>query len=194
MSMFNKCVETVPLNVIRLCAFEYWKGDKAKEIATGKYEARYLETDCEHLEHMVHAACRYAYARAKGGDPYYGVRIEGLRTSNIDSCVLDIVSKDTIWLVKTSTGSPSKSDTLCLLIQYIMSRQCKGQQESIFDYVNKIGIVNPRIGKAWVCEVKSIDEWVFRSVREILHRIDRIGIDAVNEQMIKRAQASAGQW
>ena len=67
----------------------------------------------------------------------------------------DFLSKNTLWDFKVSKYEPTKDNTLQLLMYYIMG---KHSGNSDYDGIDKIGIFNPRLNKAYIYEMKDYPE------------------------------------
>lgn len=69
----------------------------------------------------------------------------------------DFLTKDTLWDFKVSSYLPNKNNILQLLMYWIMG-QHSGQ--AIYKNIDKLGIFNPRINKAFVMNIIDIPESV----------------------------------
>jgi len=67
----------------------------------------------------------------------------------------DILTKDTLWDIKVSKTKPQPKNTLQILVYWIMGRRSIHPQ---FQTIEKLGIVNPRLGKTWTIAVEEIPD------------------------------------
>lgn len=67
----------------------------------------------------------------------------------------DILTRDTLWDIKVSKTKPQPKNTLQILVYWIMGRRSIHPQ---FQTIEKLGIVNPRLGKTWTIAVEEIPD------------------------------------
>lgn len=84
-----------------------------------------------------------------------GPKSKGGYTSTVSSGDGDILTADTLWDFKVSKATPTKNDTLQLLMYWIMGKH-SGQK--IFESITKIGIFNPRLHKSYIFCVDNIQK------------------------------------
>lgn len=82
-----------------------------------------------------------------------GFNLAGAYTDLIRIGDGDVVTTGGMWDVKVSRSNPSAKNTLQILIYWIMGLRSVYPQ---FAQVDKIGIVNPRLGKVWEIAVDMI--------------------------------------
>lgn len=81
----------------------------------------------------------------------------------------DILTKDTLWEIKTKQFNYSKlqkydtgtNDTLQLLMYYIMGKHSGNE---IYDNINKVGIMNSRFNWIWTCDIEQIPVEILREI------------------------------
>ena len=76
----------------------------------------------------------------------HGFDFEGGYTETIDAGGGDLLTSDTLWDIKTSRRRPQAKDTLQVLVYWIMGMHSVHPE---FQALDHLGIVNPRLGKAW---------------------------------------------
>ena len=74
-------------------------------------------------------------------------------TKTVDSGDGDFLTQDTIWDFKVLKGTPNSKHTLQLLMYYIMGIHSRKPE---FKSINKIGIFNPRLNKAYQYDLSNI--------------------------------------
>ncbi|OKL50735.1 hypothetical protein BSZ40_10910 [Buchananella hordeovulneris] len=82
-----------------------------------------------------------------------GFDLAGAYTKLIRKGDGDVVTSGGMWDVKVSRSKPSAKNTLQILIYWLMGLRSIHPQ---FKQVEKIGIVNPRLGKVWEIAVDMI--------------------------------------
>lgn len=73
----------------------------------------------------------------------------------------DILTADTLWDIKVSKTKPQPKNTLQILIYWIMG--CRSVHPQ-FQTIEKLGIVNPRLGKTWTISVETIPDTTLTQV------------------------------
>lgn len=69
----------------------------------------------------------------------------------------DFLTPDTLWDCKVKVRKPEGKDLLQVLCYWILG---VGSGDPTFDAVDRIGIVNPRLGKAWITRVQDVPRGV----------------------------------
>ncbi len=82
-------------------------------------------------------------------------------TKVVDSGDGDFLTEDAIWDFKVSKSKPTSQDTLQVLMYWIMGQHSKQKQ---FKGVDRIGIFNPRLNKAFICEIENVPASVIEEV------------------------------
>ena len=90
-----------------------------------------------------------------------GFTFEGGYTNIVSSGDGDYLTKDTLWDFKVSKESPKNKHTLQLLMYYIMG--CHSIHKE-FQSINKLGIFNPRLNKAYILDIANISDEVIQEV------------------------------
>ncbi len=75
----------------------------------------------------------------------------------------DYLTDDTIWDFKVSKTSPKNTDTLQLLMYWIMG-QHSGQK--IYKNINKLGIFNPRLNTVYTIDIKEIPQETIQEIEQ----------------------------
>jgi hypothetical protein len=88
---------------------------------------------------------------------------DGGYTSTVCGGDGDFLTKDTLWDFKVSSYPPNKNNTLQLLMYWIMG-QHSGQD--LYKNIDKMGIFNPRLNKAFVMNIKDIPESIIHIVEK----------------------------
>lgn len=92
-----------------------------------------------------------------------GFTFEGGYTEIIDSGDGDFLTRDTLWDFKVSKNKINSSQTLQLLIYYIMGLH---SVHSEFDVIKKLGIFNPRLNVVYLYPIEKINDGVIKSIEE----------------------------
>lgn len=92
-----------------------------------------------------------------------GFTFEGGYTEIIDSGDGDFLTRDTLWDFKVSKNKINSSQTLQLLIYYIMGSH---SVHSEFDGIKNLGIFNPRLNVVYLYPIGKIDVGVIKSIEE----------------------------
>lgn len=74
--------------------------------------------------------------------------------------VIDFITNDTLWDMKVRSTEPTKEDTLQILLYYIIIKLTNDQR---FNNIKYLGLINPKIGKAYRIRIENIDNlllWV----------------------------------
>ena len=94
-----------------------------------------------------------------------GFTMEGGYTDIVSSGDGDFLTEDTLWDVKTSKFPPKASDTLQVLMYYIMG---KHSWNDSFQKIHSIGIVNPRLNAIWTIDAAQIPHSI---IDEVEHHV-----------------------
>lgn len=78
-------------------------------------------------------------------------------TSYVARAEGDFLTPGTLWDCKVKVRKPEGKDLLQVLCYWILG---VGSGDPTFDAVDRIGIVNPRLGKAWVARVQDVPRGV----------------------------------
>ena len=73
----------------------------------------------------------------------------------------DFLSKDTLWDFKVSKHDPSTDNTLQILMYYIMG---KHSGNHLYDEIDKIGIFNPRLNKAYLYDMNNYSKELYEEI------------------------------
>ena len=92
-----------------------------------------------------------------------GFTMEGGYTDIVSSGDGDFLTEDTLWDVKTSKFPPKSSDTLQVLMYYIMG---KHSWNDCFQTIQNIGIMNPRLNQIWLLNTNMIPPAVIQNVKK----------------------------
>lgn len=84
-------------------------------------------------------------------------------TETVDSGDGDFLTQDTMWDFKVSKRSPTNKHTLQLLMYYIMGTHSEKPE---FKGINKIGIFNPRLNKAFLCDLNNISADTIKEIED----------------------------
>ena len=68
---------------------------------------------------------------------------------------IDIMTKDTIWDIKTSIYKPTSRNVLQLIIYAIFA---KFSNDNDFKHIKKVGIYNPRLNRSYIYELSNISQ------------------------------------
>lgn len=90
-----------------------------------------------------------------------GFTMDGGYTDIVSSGDGDFLTEDTLWDVKTSKFPPKSSDTLQVLMYYIMG---KHSWNASFQKIQSIGIVNPRLNSIWTIDAAQVPHSVIEEV------------------------------
>lgn len=90
-----------------------------------------------------------------------GFTMDGGYTDIVSSGDGDFLTEDTLWDVKTSKFSPKASDTLQVLMYYIMGKHSWNES---FQKIQSIGIVNPRLNSIWTIDAAQVPHSVIEEV------------------------------
>lgn len=90
-----------------------------------------------------------------------GFTMDGGYTDIVSSGDGDFLTEDTLWDVKTSKFPPKASDTLQVLMYYIMG---KHSWNASFQKIQSIGIVNPRLNSIWTIDAAQVPHSVIEEV------------------------------
>lgn len=90
-----------------------------------------------------------------------GFTMEGGYTDIVSSGDGDFLTEDTLWDVKTSKFPPKSSDTLQVLMYYIMGKHSWNES---FQKIQSIGIVNPRLNSIWTIDAAQVPHSVIEEV------------------------------
>ena len=77
----------------------------------------------------------------------------------------DFITEDGMWDFKVSKNEPKSTDTLQILMYYIMG-QMSGRDYFFEGKKKRIGIFNPRLNKAYSIKIEDISDEVFRDVSD----------------------------
>lgn len=77
----------------------------------------------------------------------------------------DYVTKDTLWDLKVTKGSPTTKNTLQILIYYLMGIR-EGANKEIFSNLEYLGLYNPRSQFAYRIAISDIEEETIRAVEK----------------------------
>ncbi|SFH91456.1 hypothetical protein SAMN04487830_11273 [Pseudobutyrivibrio sp. OR37] len=116
---------------------------------------------CEHVRYMVMRTHRFFIETSD--IKKLGFTFDGGYTEKIGAGDGDILTEDTLWDIKTIKNNPSEAQYLQILMYWIMG------QHSTFDCFNnisKIGIYNPRLNKAYICEISKIKEGIIHEIEK----------------------------
>lgn len=92
-----------------------------------------------------------------------GFTFGGAYTNRINSGDGDILTKDTLWDLKTNKDKPDSKATLQILIYYLMGRRTTNDN---FKSINYLGIFNPRLNVAYRIETKKIDPSIIKTIEK----------------------------
>lgn len=90
-----------------------------------------------------------------------GFTMDGGYTDIVSSGDGDFLTEDTLWDVKTSKFPPKSSDTLQVLMYYIMGKHSWNES---FQKIQSIGIVNPRLNSIWTIDAAQVPHSVIEEV------------------------------
>ena len=90
-----------------------------------------------------------------------GFTMEGGYTDIVSCGDGDFLTKDTLWDIKTSHNPPQATDTLQVLMYYIMGNH---SWNDCFQTIQNIGIVNPRLNQIWLLNAGMIPAAVIQQV------------------------------
>lgn len=94
-----------------------------------------------------------------------GFTMEGGLTDVADSGDGDFLTKDTLWDMKVSKNPPAKDHTLQIALYYLMGSRSNKKE---FQDIDKIGIFNPILNKAWVKPILEINE---EALNEVMSKV-----------------------
>lgn len=77
----------------------------------------------------------------------------------------DYLTKDTLWDLKVSAYNPNSSQTLQILMYYILGLHSTYEE---FQNVKKIGLFNPRLNCSYIINIKDIPKNVINEVLDIM--------------------------
>lgn len=75
----------------------------------------------------------------------------------------DILTKDTLWDLKTNKKPPKSTDTLQILMYYIMGKHSKKGE---FNDIKNIGIFNSRLNTIYILDTSTIEKDVIYEVEK----------------------------
>lgn len=90
-----------------------------------------------------------------------GFTMDGGYTDIVSSGDGDFLTEDTLWDVKTSKFPPKSSDTLQVLMYYIMGKHSWNES---FQKIQSIGIINPRLNSIWTIDAAQVPHSVIEEV------------------------------
>lgn len=82
-------------------------------------------------------------------------------TNTVDTGDGDFLTKDTLWDFKTSKNEPKNTQTLQLLMYYVMGKK-SGQK--IFNNIKKIGIYNPRLNVVYTYDMSNFPKELIEDI------------------------------
>lgn len=91
-----------------------------------------------------------------------GASFEGAYTDIITKASCDFITKNTLWDLKTSQYLPNEKDILQVLVYALLARNSFHRK---FHQIHKIGILNPRLNKAYLLSLSSIPEDIIEHVK-----------------------------
>ncbi|MPM81634.1 hypothetical protein SDC9_128690 [bioreactor metagenome] len=104
----------------------------------------------------------------------FEVTFPGGYTAKVDSGDADFITTNTLWDLKTSVAKPTSLNTLQLFMYYLLSERSFGFG---IDYVEKIGIFNPRRNESYLLDVLQISPEITATVnRDVLGTDDKFPI------------------
>lgn len=119
------------------------------------------KTTCEHVKYMAMRAHRFFIETSE--NTKFGFTFDGGFTDKVGAGDGDFLTEDTLWDLKTIKGEPSEAHYLQLLMYWIMGQH---SDSDIYNTVSKIGFYNPRLNKAYVCDMSKIKEDVIHEVEK----------------------------
>ena len=113
----------------------------------------------ENIRIMVERA--ESFFREYGPVVDVGMTFNGGYTQTISSGDADFMTEDTLWDFKVSKNKPSSTQTLQLLVYYLLGMHSDKEK---YSKIKKIGIYNPRLNKVFIIEVNKISDETIKNV------------------------------
>ncbi len=84
-------------------------------------------------------------------------------TDTVDSGDGDFLTNDTLWDFKVSKAKPKSSNTLQLLMYYIMGKHSEKEE---FKKISKLGIFNPRLNTVYQLDICKVSSEIIKTVED----------------------------
>ena len=117
----------------------------------------------EHIRIMVNSSL--SFWAEYGPVVKDGFTFEGGYTNFIDSGDGDFLTEDTLWDFKVSVSAPKNTQTLQLLIYYLMGTHSTCPE---FKTIKRLGIFNPRLNNIYLLDISSIPTDVIQEVSSVV--------------------------
>lgn len=149
------------INACKAVTYDVWyRNTPAAAMAKTAKDTNPDELTIENIRIMINRSINF-------WNTYGPIKVDGFTFENggytniVDSGDGDFLTDDTLWDFKVSKAEPQSAHTLQLLMYYIMG---KHSNQDIFNNINKIGIFNPRLNKAYIKKVDEIPQDVIDEV------------------------------
>lgn len=150
------------INACKAVTFDVWKRNPMGAFLAKK--ASEINPDDETIENIKLCVERsLGFWEIYGPITKAGFTFPGGYTSTVDSGDGDYLTKDTLWDFKVSKTVPKSSDTLQLLMYYIMGQHSAKEE---FKSITKIGIFNPRLNKVYELDINCIPDTTIKLVEK----------------------------
>ena len=117
-----------------------------------------------------------------------GMTFIGGYTGTVVSGDADFMTEDTIWDLKVTKNAIKSSQTLQILMYYLMGRRTI-MLNAEYDFKNKIkkiGIYNPRLNEIYIKSINEIDEQIIKEVEEQVIGYNSKSIDPHLKSMLDK--------
>lgn len=140
------------ISACRAVSFDsYYRAGEAPSIKPSELSPS--ASTCENIRIMVNRSI--SFLNKYGPVTVFGPRFDGGYSSTIPAGDGDFVTDDTIWDFKTSKNEPSSQHTLQVAVYYCMSKHSDDER---LKKITKIGIFNPRLNKAYIKDMSTVDQ------------------------------------
>lgn len=107
---------------------------------------------CANIRTMVRRTV--AFLTGMGPVSRMGFEIPGAGGSRITKGTGNYITKDTVWDITVSSEPLPRDGVLKVLVRYIM---CRHSDDPVLRSVKNIGLLNPRLGCAYIADASEID-------------------------------------
>lgn len=151
------------INACRATAYGVWYRNKLSALFGGN--PIFINPDRKTIDNIKIMVERcHAYFLKNGPIKEIGFRFEnGGYSDVVTEGDGDILTKDTLWDLKTSKKNPTTDDRIQLIMYYVMALHSK---KRIFRGIKRIGFFNPRLNKEYICDVKNISKEVIKTIED----------------------------
>lgn len=150
------------INACKMVTFDVWYRN-SPSIATTSKPASETNPDCDTIQNIrIMVERSMSFFKKYGPITKDGFTFETAGyTKTVNAGDGDFLTNDTLWDFKVSKSNPKSTNTLQVLMYWIMG-QHSGKEE--FKGIKKLGIFNPRLNKIYTLNIEDIPKEIIKTV------------------------------